>query len=179
MPGFFQDTEKLKAYEKQLLDRGKITMLLPDSATGPVKDGRGPLLTEMLRKSMDQLGSSKSGFFIMAEGAQIDYGGHANDLAYVVTETLDFDRAVGEALRFADVHPGTLVIVTADHETGGLSLLDNDEQRGYVRGDFSTNDHTNVLVPVMAYGPHSQIFGGFYKNTEIFRRILEAVSSRK
>lgn len=111
----------------------------------------------------------------MAEGAQIDYGGHANDLPYVITETLDFDQAVGEALRYADQDGHTLVIVTADHETGGLTLLDSDEKMGYVRGNFSSNDHTSIPVPVFIYGPRSDKFTGYYPNTEIFHRILQAV----
>ncbi|MCD8538543.1 MAG: alkaline phosphatase [Leadbetterella sp.] len=109
----------------------------------------------------------------MAEGAQIDYGGHANELPYVVTEMLDFDRLVGEALRFADSNGETLVIVTADHETGGLTLLDGDTKRGYVDGQFSTTDHTGVMVPVFAYGPHSLDFRGIFPNTDINRRLLK------
>jgi alkaline phosphatase len=108
----------------------------------------------------------------MAEGSQIDYGGHANNLAQVITENTDFDRMVGDALRFADEDGQTLVIVTADHETGGLTLLDGNIAKGYVLGDFSTNDHSGTPVPVFAYGPHSGDFRGVYNNTEIFKKIL-------
>ena len=108
----------------------------------------------------------------MAEGAQIDYGGHANKMSYVVQEMIDFDKAIGEALRFADANGETLVIVTADHETGGLSLLDGNISYGYVDGNFSTEDHSAVMVPVFAYGPHSQDFRGVYQNTEIFEKIM-------
>ena len=76
----------------------------------------------------------------MAEGAQIDYGGHANNMQYVVREMLNFDRTIDDAIRFAGSNGETLVIITADHETGGLSLLDGDQKRGYVDGYFSTND---------------------------------------
>lgn len=108
----------------------------------------------------------------MAEGAQIDYGGHANDVRYVVQEMLDFDQAVGDAIRFADSNGETLVVVTADHETGGLSLLDGDLKRGYVDGSFSTNDHSGIMVPVFAYGPHSLDFRGIYENTQIQHKIM-------
>ena len=108
----------------------------------------------------------------MAEGAQIDYGGHSNKIPYVVTEMLDFDQLIGEALRFADTNGETLIIVTADHETGGLTLLDGDLKKGYVDGSFSTNDHTAVMVPVFAYGPHALDFRGVYENTEIFNKML-------
>jgi len=75
-------------------------------------------------------------------------------------------------MKFADSNGETLVIVTADHETGGLSLLDGDIKRGYVDGNFSTNDHSAVMVPVFAYGPHSLDFRGVYENTEIQHKIM-------
>lgn len=147
-------------------------VLLDDSKTVSMLKGRGNFLTEAFNKSQQTLSKNPKGFFMMAEGAQIDYGGHVNKVPYVVTETLDFDQLIGEALRFADSNGETLVIVTADHETGGLTLLDGDMKKGYVDGHFSTNDHTAVMVPVFAYGPHALDFRGVYENTEIFNKIL-------
>ncbi|WP_029286611.1 alkaline phosphatase [Pedobacter sp. R20-19] len=175
--------QKLKAKGYQLQNNlneftaatsGKQLVLLEDSVTRSILKGRGEMLKKSLTKSMELLSKNKKGFFIMAEGAQIDHGGHANDLPYAVTELHDFDRMVGEAMRFADQDGETLVIVTADHETGGLSLLDASYKKGTVRGNFSTDDHTNIMVPVFAYGPGSQNFTGVYPNTEICRRILHA-----
>ncbi len=157
---------------------GKQLVLLEDSVTRSILKGRGEMLKTALLKSIALLAQHKKGFFIMAEGAQIDYGGHANDLPYAVTELHDFDRLVGEALRFADQDGETLVIVTADHETGGLSLLDASYQNGTVRGNFSSDDHTNIMVPVFAYGPGSQDFLGVYPNTEIFKKIMSAFRVR-
>jgi alkaline phosphatase len=137
-------------------------------------NGRGDWLQRALHKTLDLLSRNKPGFFIMTEGAQVDYGGHDNNLPYVATEVLDFDRTVGEALRFADQDGETLVIVTADHETGGLTLLDGNYSKGYIAGQFSTNDHTAIPVPVFAYGPRSGIFRGVYENTAIFKKILQA-----
>lgn len=111
----------------------------------------------------------------MAEGAQIDHGGHKNDVEYVVREMLDFDQLVGKAMEFVDKNPETLLIVTADHETGGLSLIDGSITKGYVQGSFSTNDHTAIPVPVFAYGPGAQNFTGVYQNTEIYTKIMEAL----
>ena len=108
----------------------------------------------------------------MVEGAQIDYGGHAKSIPYVTTEVMDFDQVVGQALKFADKNGETLVIVTADHETGGLTLLDGDYSKGYVSGQFSSNDHTALPVPVFAYGPQSFRFRGVYENTALFDKIL-------
>ena len=147
-------------------------VLLDDSSVVAVSKGRKDFLQRSLQKTIHDLQSKKAGFFIMAEDAQIDYGGHANDIRYVVQEMLDFDRTIGDAIRFADSNGETLVIITADHETGGLSLLDGDLKRGYVDGNFSTNDHSGIMVPVFAYGPHSLDFRGVYENTEIQHKIM-------
>ena len=152
----------------------KQLVLLDDSVTRRKLDGRGEMLKIALLKTIALLSKNKNGFFVMAEGAQIDHGGHANDLPYTVTEQHDFDRLVGEALKFADINGETLVIVTADHETGGLSLLDASYKKGTLRGNFSTDDHTNIMVPVFTYGPGSADFIGVYPNTEIFSKIINS-----
>ena len=136
--------------------------------------GRGDWLQRAFDKTVGILSTNKAGFFMMAEGAQVDYGGHSNNIGYVATEVMDFDKTVGEALRFADANGETLVIVTADHETGGLTLLDGDYKSGYVAGQFSTNDHTALPVPVFAYGPRSGLFKGVYENSALFAKILQA-----
>jgi alkaline phosphatase len=158
---------------------GKQLVLLADSVTRPIKDGRGNMLVQSLNKTIGLLSADKKGFFIMAEGAQIDYGGHANDLPYVVTELHDFDKAVAAALAFADKDGETLVLVTADHETGGLTLLEASVEEGSVLGEFSTNDHTNIMVPVYAYGPQAFEFSGTYSNTAIFHKILRVLGLDK
>lgn len=147
-------------------------VLLDDQSVVAVNKGRKDFLQRSLQKTLHELAPNKAGFFIMAEGAQIDYGGHANNMRYVVEEMLDFDRTIGDAIRFADANGETLVIITADHETGGLSLLDGDLKRGYVDGNFSTNDHSGIMVPVFAYGPHSLDFRGVYENTDIQHKIM-------
>lgn len=150
-------------------------VLLNDSKTSSIQNGRGDFLAEAFHKAVYELKNNPKGFFIMAEGAQIDYGGHATNLPYVITEMLDFDKLVGEALKFADSNGETLVIVTADHETGGLTLLDGSTKNGYVDANFSTSDHTGVMVPVFAYGPHSLNFRGMYKNTDIHAKLLRII----
>lgn len=155
--------------------KGRQLVLLPDTATRPVKEGRTALLKESFVHTLKMLSGNKEGFFVMAEGAQIDYGGHANDLPYVVTELHDFDKTVEAALRFADQNGETLVVITADHETGGLTLLDASAEKGMISGHFSTNDHTNIMVPVFAYGPGSSEFRGTYANSEIFHKILKVI----
>lgn len=169
----FKVSTTLAGFSKET--KGKQLVLLPDTATRPVKDGRTDVLKQALSHTITLLSADKKGFFIMAEGAQIDYGGHANDLPYVVTELHDFDKAVAAALKFADQNGETLVIVTADHETGGLTLLDADVETGTISGAFSTNDHTNIMVPVFAYGPGADEFRGMYQNNEIFHKILKVL----
>lgn len=148
--------------------------IVMDTLAGkPAANGRGDWLSKAFSKSLGILSSSSKGFFLMTEGAQIDHGGHDNNLHWLVTEMLDFDQVVGKALEFADKNGETLVIVTADHETGGLSLLEGDYETGSVSGQFSTDDHTALPVPVFAYGPQSHLFRGVYENTEIFHKIME------
>ena len=87
-----------------------------------------------------------------------------------------FDLAVAEALKFADSNGETLVIVTADHETGGLTILDGDLATGHVLAVYNSDDHTPTIVPVFAYGPGSREFTGTYLNVEIARTIKKLVT---
>jgi alkaline phosphatase len=111
------------------------------------------------------------GFYMMVEASKIDHGGHANNMKTIVIETLSLDAVVREALEFADKDKNTLVIVTADHETGALVILDGDREKGQVNGYFASDDHTGVLIPIFAYGVGAQEFRGVYKNTEVFNKI--------
>lgn len=146
-------------------------VLVDNGAVVSKKDGRGDFLSKAFAKTIETFSKSKKPFFMMEEGAQIDYGGHKNELDYVVWELLDFDQLVGLAMKYVDNDKETLLIVTADHETGGLSLIDGNIEKGSVHGNFSTNDHTAVMVPVFAYGPAAETFNGTYQNTAIFDKI--------
>jgi alkaline phosphatase len=126
------------------------------------------------QKAIDILNKNKKGFFLMIEGSQIDWGGHTNSADTLIDETLDFDKAVGAVLDFAQKDGHTLVIITADHETGGVTITGGDRQTHKVNLSFSTKEHTAVMVPVYAFGPGSQKFIGIYDNTEIFKKIVEA-----
>ena len=123
------------------------------------------------QKAIELLKNDKDGFFLMVEGSQIDWGGHQNNTAYIVEEMLDLDKAIGEALEFAASNKETLIIVTADHETGGLALLGGDMDTGMVKGGYPTDGHSAVMVPVFAYGPGANIFGGIYEMTDIYKKI--------
>ena len=109
----------------------------------------------------------------MVEGSQIDWAGHANDAEYILLETIDFDDAVGVGLDFAEHDGNTLVIVTADHETGGFAVLDGSVESNTVsQTAFATGGHSTTMVPVLAYGPGSEAFGGIIDNTDIGRQII-------
>ena len=122
--------------------------------------------------ALNILNQNKKGFFIMIEGSQIDWGGHANNTIYVVNEMLDFDQTIGKALEFAANDGETLIIVTADHETGGMALTGGDMKTGMVKAAFPTGDHTAVMVPVFAYGPGAENFTGIMENTDIPKKIM-------
>jgi alkaline phosphatase len=139
-------------------------------------EGRGDYLPEATKIALSKLKGNQNGFFMMIEGSQIDWGGHANDIQYVISELLDFDKAVGESIKFADKNPGTLVIVTADHETGGLSITGGDINEGTVLANFSSLGHTAVMVPVFAYGTGAEAFAGIYENTEIYLKMMQALN---
>jgi len=154
----------------------KPLMVIENKAGLPFLKGRGDWSQQAFKKTIQLLSPNKAGFFIMLEGAQVDHGGHANQLPWLVSEVLDFDQVITQAMAFADSNGETLVIVTADHETGGLSLTGGDYSKGYISGQFATEDHTAIPVPVFAYGPGSQLFTGVYENTAIFFKILQAMN---
>lgn len=113
---------------------------------------------------------------MMIEGSQLDDYGHFNDLQLLMEETHDFDRTVGAVFRWAAEQGETLVVVTADHETGGLTLVDGDLQTGKIVCKFSTGGHSGVMVPVYAFGPGADLFTGIYENTEIFHKIKQLLN---
>ncbi len=117
---------------------------------------------------------SQNGFFLMIEGSQIDWAGHSNDPDWMLDESLDFNQAIEEVLNFARKRDDTLVIVTADHETGGFAL-DKAEDPDANEVHYTTSNHTGTLIPVFAYGPGAHLFSGIYDNTQIHAKMREAL----
>ena len=152
---------------------GKLAVLTAVGHNAGYRD-RGDMLTKSTSKAIEVLSNADSkGFFLMVEGSQIDWGGHQNDASYVTGEVLDMDRALAEALKFAIEDKRTLVIVTADHETGGMTVNDGNPAEGSVKTGFTTGDHSAVMVPVFAVGPGAEEFVGVYDNTEIFEKMYK------
>ncbi len=134
---------------------------------------RGDMLPVATETAINILSNNKKGFFLMVEGSAIDWGSHANSTIYVIEDMLDFDRSIGKALEFAAKDKETLIVVTADHETGGLTLTAGNEETGMVKGAYATKSHSAVMVPVFAYGPGAENFTGIMDNTDVHKRIKE------
>jgi len=130
--------------------------------------GRGDFLVQATKKAMSTLNQNKKGFFLMVEGSQIDWGGHDNNFDYTVQETIDFDKAVKAAVDFAKEDGNTLVIVTADHETGGLALNKGSLKNRTIEHSYATGNHSGIMVPIYAFGPGSYLFAGTMQNTKVF-----------
>ncbi len=131
-----------------------------------------PAMTENALKQLSREGDP--GFFLMVEGSLIDKKAHRDDYAGIIQETLWFDLAVEKAMRFAAAHPDTLLIVTADHASGGNLLWDNPV--GGATIDWAGKGHSAMPVPLYAYGPGAERFAGTMDNTDIARRIADAAA---
>ena len=116
----------------------------------------------------------EDGFFLMIEGSQIDWFGHSNESTELLNELRDFEKAIRIALNFAKRNGETLVIVTADHETGGLGINEGSKLKK-LKLKFTTNGHTGTMVPVFAFGPKAELFSGIYENYTIQHKMLEAL----
>ncbi|NHJ86280.1 MAG: hypothetical protein FK734_12525 [Asgard group archaeon] len=150
-----------------------------------------PSLATMTQKAIDILSQNSSGFFLMVEGGRIDHASHSNDETRAALEVIEFEFAVRKAIAYVESHPNTILLVTADHETGGLmitgesldevipnSSLTEEENRtlrvtraGMMSISWSTTDHTNSYVPLYAQGNFTQTLtnGMLIDNTDIFQ----------
>jgi alkaline phosphatase len=167
----------LSADEFRRLPKGRAAAALVTTGHPPRAIMRDPSLSEMTRKALSILSRDEDGFFLMVEGSQIDWAGHDNDSVWLEEEVADFDDVVGLVLDFAELDGRTLVVVTADHETGGYSVLDGSLQHHKVtRPNFATGDHSAAMVPILAFGPGSVTFGGINDNSDVGRMLIDYVS---
>ena len=146
---------------------------VPSEDQLPLARERGDIFGKACLHAIGILNQNKKGFFAMLEGSRIDDCGHENDLPRLMEEVFDFDRTVGKVMQWAEKDGHTLVIVLADHETGGFTLLDGDIKNRKVSGNFSTKGHSGIMVPVYTYGPGADEFKGIYENTEVFSKIVK------
>ncbi len=182
--GFIMDTTALAESGSLLFDK-KYGFLLAKGGMPPTLQGRDDFLPSATALAIEHLSMKNQGFFLMVEGSQIDWGGHANNAEYLVSEMLDFEQAIAVAMNFAEKDGHTLVVVTADHETGGFALsAEQDEAMGSsnynsISPSFATGTHSATLIPVFAFGPGAEDFKGMYQNTKIFHNMAAAVSSKE
>ncbi|CAM3309275.1 alkaline phosphatase [Aequorivita lipolytica] len=147
-------------------------ILLAEDAMPKMSEGRGDFLPNATKLALEKLSKNEKGFFLMVEGSQIDWGGHNNDADYLIKELLDFDKTLGVALDFAKQNGETLVIVTADHETGGYSLSSDGSDYNKIKPSFSTTGHSGTMVPVFSEGPGASSFNGIFESIEIYHKMM-------
>lgn len=164
--GFFADSHMPGAVTRQ-----PVAGVPADSQWVPTRE---PSLGEMTGAALAVLDRDPDGFFLMVEASQPDWRGHGNEpIETIVAEMLDFDGAIGEALRYQERRPETLIVVVADHETGGLAI-EVDSTDTVVAG-YTTATHTGQLVPLFAKGPGAERFAGLRRNDEVGRLFIEHI----
>ena len=165
---------------KQLQNQSRRVVFYDDQPFPPkAHEGRnkeGMYLADASESVLNTMFLNPKGSFTMIEGSQVDWAGHENDSTYLMAEMEDFDVAIRRVIAMAKADKNTLVIVTADHETGGLSLTEWDKARSQPAMHFSTGHHTGIPVPVFAYGPGAELFSGAYQNTAIFTKIQDLLT---
>lgn len=178
--GFALDTNRLGPVPEEK----KGAFLLADKALPTMVEGRGDFLPDATAAAIEYFEKSDKPFFLMVEGSQVDWGGHANDARYIITELRDLDKAVGVGLDFAEKDEETLVIAIADHETGGFALTAREVKtfgggstRNYNAIDpkFTSGGHSCAHVPVFASGPGAILFTGVFENEDLFVKMLGAL----
>jgi alkaline phosphatase len=159
-------TVALTEEELMAADLPVIGILAPDNL--PVAMERGDLYRRTVARGLDILSREcgEQGFVMMLEGSCIDDWLHGNDIEKAMEELLDFDRTIGDVLTWAAADGHTLVVVTADHNTGALTLQDGNLEEGRIGVAFGSESHNGIAVPVYAWGPGSDAFTGIRDNAE-------------
>jgi alkaline phosphatase len=137
-----------------------------------------PSLAEMTQTAIRHL-ENDQGFFLMVEGSQIDWAGHGNKLDYMLDELREFDKAIAKAMEFALRDEQTLVVSTADHETGGLTMINSNGSRDDMETIWTSSHHTGIQVPLFAFGPRAIDFTGLWENTDIALKLADAMDISK
>lgn len=170
--GFYVSTDSTL----QNIDAKKYIQTLSPNGMKTMQEGRGNYLERATQMACNNLTKYHGKYFLMVEGSQIDWGGHDNNFEYMKAELLDFNEVINMVLDEAMRDGNTLVVVTADHETGGLSLLENKNNKLTFTPNYATGSHSGIMVPVFAYGPGAELFAGIYPNTEIYEKFLQLMN---
>jgi alkaline phosphatase len=181
--GIEVNTSRLKKIRKPA-PGSRYGYLLAADRMRTMREGRGEFLGDASEIAIDFLSRGDKGFFLMVESSQIDWAGHGNQAQYLIEEMNDFNSVINRVIDFAEKNGETLVIVTADHETGGFTLgaagrNGYDADYSTITPTFATTNHSAAMVPVFAYGPGAERFTGVYENTEIFHKMISLLFSEK
>lgn len=153
------------------------------ASEGKVDTTRFSEPTEYLHKACNKALSvlekdAPNGFFLMIESAIIDGYGHNNDSEGMIEEMKEFDQTLKTLIAYVNKHPNTLLVVTADHETGGTGVTYKSHAINQPEGlhlKFSTKGHTGTVVPIFAYGAGAAKFSGIFQNRELPKMIEELI----
>ena len=162
------------------MDKSKAGKLLGLFASIAYEDpgGGGPTMAQMTSKAIAILSRNKKGFFLMAEEAHIDGAGHSHNQPQLEQYMQSLDDAVRVGLDFAKKHGDTLVLVTADHETGGLVVRNPEQATEKWKAVWALGGHSANMVPLYAYGPGAELFSGTHQNTDV-PKIIAGLWGRK
>ncbi|MDZ7374759.1 MAG: alkaline phosphatase [candidate division KSB1 bacterium] len=169
------DTSELRGLD--LSKEAKVIGLFAPVAL-PAAVERKLRLAELVDCALRCLSKHPSGFFLMVEGSQIDWAAHANNAEHELAEMRDFAEAIRVALDFASRDGKTLLIVTADHETGGMAITGGSPKEARVEVGYLVGNHTADPVPFFAYGPGSERLPALLENDYIGRVLKDLVRGR-
>lgn len=161
---YIETIEELKEYD----GKNKLYALLEMNAL-PKAAERDYSLAHLTDAALKHLSQNENGFILMVEGSQIDWAGHDNDQENILQEMQDFLEAIETALNFAQKNGKTLVVVTADHETGGMTITGGSLEDNTLKMSFSSTGHTAASVPLFAKGPGEYHFRGVFDNYQVGR----------
>lgn len=156
--------------------------LLGNERMQTMLEGRKTFLRDACALGTEFLSTGSEGYFLMVEGSQIDWAGHGNQVEFMIAEMNDFNQVVNWVLDMAESDGETLVIVTADHETGGFTLgaagtNGYDADYSVITPTFASTNHSAAMVPVFSFGPGAEKFTGVYENTDIFHKLVSLFDS--
>ncbi len=154
-----------------IIEAKKVLCLMEKNGLKPASD-RKHTLGDFTKAAIENLKNNENGFVLMIEGSQIDWAGHDNLQDYLLSEMRDFNTAITEAFNFAKEDGNTLIVITADHETGGMVVREGDVDGKNLKLSFNSKSHTAGFVPVFSFGLSEELFQGILENYEIGRNLI-------
>jgi len=154
----------------------RVLGLFANKALGKAYERRTPTTTEMAKLAIDVLEKNTNGFFVMIEESQVDWGGHSNNADYIKGEMASLNELINYVLDYQSAHPDVLVVLTSDHECGGVSVHDGKNTSLDIR--FTSDYHSANFVPIWATGPGAEVFDAFMDNTEIGKQLISYITDR-